>query len=591
VNVDELARSASQHVHTAARSMPVTQIDRVRLRRMVASGVPIVIAVVAAFVGLSGLLPETTTPPVASSPTTVPPSSQVTSVAVPGRFETIPIEPDDLVGLHDVGASMIMTLRSGETLGGIEGPLGPSPCCIQLVDQGVLLLDQANDRVVDIGGFNRGVAAAWVDLDAHDFAAGDGYVVVIGRWQEEVAILGFVDGEEWRLPLDIQADEVPSIAVADGTVWVGRRDLLPVDAGFAPIQWLPVASIDGTPVETVSRSEYRPFDGGKGVLVSPGEVSLVTGDGSGWRWELPDDLVIESAQPHGGDAVFITTTGNRSRLAYVLSPEGVMGIRLESLMPGGGHSTSVRGGGFASMRVGVAEVVIEATGTLGNIAPSTLGDTVWIQGSGDRILDSTGRLVREVDPISAEPGSVQSVFDSLYYLAADGAIHSVHPLGDEVVGGPARALIDFIVDPQLESPALLYIDADGEQAAETYCCDDGGGPVDVDALSPVAPERSVAIDQPDPDGPPVLAVEENGNEVLRVPVGTLQEPLLIVHSFDGRRLIVSREPADAPGPRTVFVIDLECVECTEVIRTTGPDSFDLVGVHESERSVVEPQLP
>lgn len=590
MNVDELARTASQHVHTAARSMPVMEIDRVRRRRVLASGVPIVAAALAAFIGVSSLLAEAPTPPVASSPTTVALSSQATAVAVPARFETIAISEDDLVDLQ-FGGKMVITLRSGEVLNGIEGPLGPSPCCVELIDRGLLLLDQENDRVIDIGGFNRGVAAAWVELDAHDFAAGDGFIVVIGRSQGTMALIGFVDGDEWRLPLDIPGDEQPSIAVADGIVWVGRRDLLPVDAGFSPIQWLPVASIDGTPLEAGSGSEYQPFDGGKGVLVRPGEVSLITGQGSGWRWELPTDLVVESAHPYGADAVFITTTGDRSRLGYVLSPDAVIGVLLDSLTPGGGDSTSVRGEGFASMRIDEDEVVIEAIGTLDGGAPRTLGDTLWVQGSGDRILDSSGRMIRKVEPISQTPGSVQSVYEGLFYLAVDGTIYSVHASGESVLGEPARALLDFVIDPNQDFPVLLYIDEAGEQRAATYPGDGAGQPVDLGSLSPIAPPRSVAIDQPEPGAPSVLVVEENGNEVLRVPVGTPEEPLLIVHSFDGRRVIVSREPAEAPGPRTVFVIDLECADCTEVILTTGPDSFDLVAVVESEGPIVQPALP
>jgi hypothetical protein len=44
-------------------------------------------------------------------------------------------------------------------------------------------------------------------------------------------------------------------------------------------------------------------------------------------------------------------------------------------------------------------------------------------------------------------------------------------------------------------------------------------------------------------------------------------------------------------PTTVWIIDLECSECTEKVETPSLEYFDLIGVVPPEGELVQPQLP
>ena len=50
-----------------------------------------------------------------------------------------------------------------------------------------------------------------------------------------------------------------------------------------------------------------------------------------------------------------------------------------------------------------------------------------------------------------------------------------------------------------------------------------------------------------------------------------------------------QEPALPPS--TVWIIDLECADCTQVVETPGPEYFDLIGVLPQEDGMVQPALP
>ena len=114
--------------------------------------------------------------------------------------------------------------------------------------------------------------------------------------------------------------------------------------------------------------------------------------------------------------------------------------------------------------------------------------------------------------------------------------------------------------------------------------------------------RWAGIDQPNwsgvemsPEGMPVppyplpelVVTDDAGAELARIELGTFDAPIATLHDFDGRRLIVSVEALEpASGARTVYLVDLECADCTEVWQTEGPDSFDLVGTLPTEGAVV-----
>jgi hypothetical protein len=87
-------------------------------------------------------------------------------------------------------------------------------------------------------------------------------------------------------------------------------------------------------------------------------------------------------------------------------------------------------------------------------------------------------------------------------------------------------------------------------------------------------------------------VTEDGKEVLRMAVGTERRPYVFIQDFDGRRLILTAWPYEpALPPSTVWIIDLECGDCTQVFETTGTEYFDLIGTVASEGPVVAPTIP
>ena len=78
---------------------------------------------------------------------------------------------------------------------------------------------------------------------------------------------------------------------------------------------------------------------------------------------------------------------------------------------------------------------------------------------------------------------------------------------------------------------------------------------------------------------PVLVIEGiDGSDPVRIEVGSEQQPIARVHDFDGYRLIYSVEPYEPALPsRTVYVVDIDCVDCSEGFVTEGPaDWFDLI---------------
>jgi hypothetical protein len=77
----------------------------------------------------------------------------------------------------------------------------------------------------------------------------------------------------------------------------------------------------------------------------------------------------------------------------------------------------------------------------------------------------------------------------------------------------------------------------------------------------------------------LVVTDAIGTEVARFDVTTDEQPFAVLHDFDGRRILVSREAWEpALAPRTFFIIDLECIECGlgEPFTTPGAASADLM---------------
>lgn len=90
------------------------------------------------------------------------------------------------------------------------------------------------------------------------------------------------------------------------------------------------------------------------------------------------------------------------------------------------------------------------------------------------------------------------------------------------------------------------------------------------------------------DLPELVVMRADGTELARIELGSQDQPWARLHDFDGRRVIASVEPLEpAFPPTTVYVIDLECADCTEVVELPGADTLDLVGILESSGPVID----
>lgn len=119
-----------------------------------------------------------------------------------------------------------------------------------------------------------------------------------------------------------------------------------------------------------------------------------------------------------------------------------------------------------------------------------------------------------------------------------------------------------------------------------------GEPVESDTVEPdIVHDLSVRLvpaGPPDPNedepnfsdvNPTFLVVEDQeGTELTRFRVSNDLEPFVLLHDFDGRRVLLSREPFEpAAGPQTFLLIDLVCGwDCTEFFYV-NPASGALTG--------------
>jgi hypothetical protein len=242
----------------------------------------------------------------------------------------------------------------------------------------------------------------------------------------------------------------------------------------------------------------------------------------------------------------------------------------------------------------------EAVPLWGRIVESPLagvGAQRWIKATHEGVFGSDGTLFggnpvpfRGIKNVAWDRG------EGFIYLTEDGDLRWWRPAGEQLVAaigelGTIISIVDVVDDP--EGPVVVL--------------DNGSDPIRVrlntgQQLPLVEPlhgpvrmwggGRGAYIDSPDwsegelDEGgfpvPPFPLAElvitySNGGELLRFEVGTFEQPWAVLHDFDGRRVIFSVEPLEpAAAPRTVYVADLECPTCTEVI-FAGADSFDLVG--------------
>lgn len=626
MKLDEIARLASEQVKTASEDMPLLPIEQVgaarrRARLLTAAG----LALVAFVVGALTLLPG---PP--DTPTVTDPTTTETTDGSPGEVRTAAVFTlDDLtVGEERTDQPFLLPWGEGEGQVG-RGPDNRGPCCLAIGPDGaVLVLDQANHRLIRVDDSGARTFSYFDDAEAVALTAGLDRVWVLTETASSRELIAFgSDGAETgRWTIGLEGDD-PQLAVSPDRVWIGVTGTLPAEAGFAPRQWL--EAVDIATFEAVTdpqRSEHRPLPDGRRVGVIDSTVTLLGPDGDGIAWVFPAGTSIVSADPFL-DGVLVTGTSGEVleyglSLAWLVRPDGsIEGFAFPHYLHATGLSqamTTVAGDRLTSLGSNeegplVATVSLDRLGTL---PPETLdiSDQEFVQMTQMGLLyGSDGTLIADLEDFALSTRRV--VWDGsagIVYVAADGTLRHLGPDGNRQVtadlpeGATTRILGAVPGDPTLigvvAEDSLQWIDlASGDrvdQPAGGVEWDPAGGSIFTDQGRTVLVDDSgLETADRDESGAPIgefelprVVVEDasTGEDLTTLVLGTSERPYLRIHDFDGRRLIVSREPQEpAYPPMTVIVIDLECADCTREIETSGPDSFTLVGVSQSEGAVAE----
>ena len=236
-------------------------------------------------------------------------------------------------------------------------------------------------------------------------------------------------------------------------------------------------------------------------------------------------------------------------------------------------------------------------------------DAEWVRGTFEQIIDNEGDALYEFpSTIFFGRNTAWDGSDGFVALTESGLIW-MRAEGRETIEVPQGSIIDIAVTEsgthvigivEAEDRSLHWIELESGQEV-----DPPSGALTIDGETFDFGDRSVTIEDPDwkdierdeAGGPippfplPELVVSENGTDVLRFPVGSEQRPYVEIHDFDGRRLIIGAQPQEpAVPPTTVWIIDLECSDCTEKVETPSLEYFDLIGVVPSEGALVQPEL-
>jgi hypothetical protein len=618
MKLEDLAQNAARQARNAAQEMPIVPIKEARGRRRTGNVLLPVLGLAATWMVIAVLTPPPTqTPPVATNPTTTSIDNTQASTAVPNVFQTVVVVSDsDLAGFVDRTDS-IWPLP-------VETVNPATDCCIAPGGDGELLalrpsrLLSVTDRVEQL--------IAWDDMDAKGVLATPGGLAIAGTEDSGRSVLRLYtrDGSLlWSLTLDLDWGETPQLALGSGNViWRGVRDVFPADSGFAEVQWLPISTLDGTPVPADRRAEARPLPDGRSVLLTGHAVALVDTDGFGTRWEMPDNLNVLAADPFL-DGLLVTAvadaTNESGRVLVVvlrpgLIPNGLWTDRyFGPIAPG---PTTIAATDQAVFGLGANDEgpFLSATSieTLYPLAPFSLDGVEWTGGDLQEVRSNSGTVLARgrfgfpgrAIAWDGNAGVVTFGEDGLRWFTEDG--ETAMPVPRESIG----ELVEVVaVDDGHTVGARL---SDG---SNTIWFELGTGRLteapasarSLDGVTFSAAGRSATINLPDwrdvkrgeggepisPfDLPELVVSSHDGAELLRISVGTSDRPYVQIHDFDGRRLIVSAVPNEpASPPQTVWIIDLECGDCTEIFETGGPVWFDLIGTLESGGPVVQPALP
>jgi hypothetical protein len=462
-------------------------------------------------------------------------------------------------------------------------------------------------------------------------AAGDR--VVVGLGSNDGAVVAILDssGSTVAQVDSVESDGPPLLTVADGRVWIGVTGTLPVDAGFAERQWFLVSDLDGEPYDTPTRSEGMPLDGGRAFHVTDTGVTLYDEENTGTEWTIGGGGTITSAHPFL-DGVLVTWTtdddasAGTSYAAYLTKDGQATGIEYartgfaarapEQSIDVGPQGLVTIDGTADDVRVSILS--LEGLEPLG---PMSIGGLDWIRAvypSG--VFGSDGRRLTRTSPVLHSVKSAAWDGDEgIVMIDPEGRLLRIHPGGEDVIAELPDDLQELVAVVDVDGRSIAgYTRLEGNATTITWIDITTGEPADGPGdrvvlrgdgrIELAAQGRRARIDHPDWSGvprgeggepvppfplPELVITDDAGTELLRLPIGSEQRPLAVLHDFDGRRVIVSAEPWEpAAAPRTVWIVDLECVACTQTV-DAGPDSFDLIGIATSEGPIdaFEPLVP
>lgn len=613
MKLEDLARHAARQTRNAAQEMPVVPITDIRRQRRTVGALIPILGVAATWIIIAVLTPPpSATPPVATNPTASTIGNTQTTTATPNSFESVIITQDDVSAF--------------EQLTDIVIPLGTNDgCCIGSDIVGDEKFMFGSDRVSKFTDRAEPLFT-WEAFEAKAFIAVSSEVTIAGldgsgsselrRYSRDGTLV-------WDLAIGFELDERSQLAIdKDKRIWLGTNDLLPAGSGFARTQWILVAAGDGTPIPEQQRSEARPLPDGRSIQLSDHSVTLTSVGGEGIRWELPNDLTVVSADPFL-DGLLVTATNDPTAelgqtVALSLQPGAVVtGFWLDrywgDIAPGPKNTVVDNGAlyGLGRNNEGLFLSITQLE-TLHPLPPFSLSGVQWTGSDHQTIRTQTGSVVTRGHYLlpgraaawDGDGGMVTLGETGLSWVRSEGTsewpapseplaeIVEVVKVDDGHVVG-ARLLHSYntiswfrletgeLTEPPATARTLDGVTFSAAGRTATITLPDWSNVQQGEGGEPIPPF----------DLPELVISGADGTELLRVTVGTIDRPYVQIHDFDGRRMILSASPQEpASPPQTVWIIDLECSECTRDFNTPGPFWFDLIGIREITGGVVQPIL-
>jgi hypothetical protein len=590
--------------------MPIVPVETVRRRRLVSTVAPAVVAATAAWLAVAlVVMPIRLDPPVITQPpTTVEDASTnttaddqvdaavvvpsgATEVGVAAEFleDAAAFGPGDLIALDDVGAD--------------------AWCLVAGTDGDLFIVDGSGIHRWS-GSESRHLSSlvAWDDFEPVAATGSNGMVAVAGTGPGGLEVRTFDENGATisTVVSDFEPRDVLGITTdAAGDPWLQVDNVLPVDAGFAATQWFNAAG--------GSRLESKPYPDGSAVAFGTDWVALTQADGDSIRWNFHGVDIGFVDRFEDGVIASLTPTGDSSAVFVVLRPSSdIVAARWDTSMPISGRTTAHVGWRIYAIGAGNDSALMESIALDGAIAPASIdvSEARWISGDAASVFDDAGNeiaryeiadLGRRATAWDGDAGIVMLTPDGIEWRAP-GEARTIAASGREIVGtsydGRSHVVgVRTLVEP---STVTWYELETGDIVAQP----DAGRTVDGTTFT--AQGRIATVVEPDWTGvqlgeggepiapfdlPQLVVYESDDAELLRINVGSEDRPYVRLHDFDGRRLILTAEPHEpAMPPMTVWIIDLQCPECTERIELGDPQWFDLVGSADATGEVRTPTL-